>query len=208
MRKWAARLGAAYLGLICIHTGCMAIAEDTTFQDDVSRRDGATKKPRDGSAPRDSAMSDARADAMPDAMVDAMPDAAPVSVLPQRMFAPATSYPAGNVNLGGRTTFCGLRTIGYGFTGPGTGLGTRKSALRCFGSARPGQILLSTDESTGTCSGDSGGPIMINNTNKIIGVLSGTNGNDCEAGTISFYNALEASRPFIDAAINVLLTPP
>jgi hypothetical protein len=99
------------------------------------------------------------------------------------------------------------RYIGYGRTTPGDYdvmegyTGERKSASQSIERVDPLSIWTSGIDG-GLCWGDSGGPLMNEGTNEILGVLADFNGVfDCQVGNRMIFTSLAGERDFIDRAI-------
>ena len=80
-------------------------------------------------------------------------------------------------NIGAATTSCDYRYVGYGRSTPGgvfvlhTEWGERKSVQTCVRS-QTAQELVIRGVDGGHCWGDSGGPLMVEGQNEIVGLLS------------------------------------
>jgi secreted trypsin-like serine protease len=103
---------------------------------------------------------------------------------------------------------CNYTIVGYGRTeaDPQNSISPERPRLSIDVCLTVGSSLLITGKNSGVCSGDSGSPVYIKNTNKIVGILSGidrlnTTDDPCFIGNISESPVLSNSFNFISGRI-------
>jgi hypothetical protein len=111
--------------------------------------------------------------------------------------------------IAGAEVGCDHRYIGYGRSTPGEysvpdiEVGERKSASQCV--RRLGGVGIYTRGGDGgLCWGDSGGPLMREGTNEILGVLADFDGRfECQVGNDMIFASLAAEVDFLQCAANL-----
>lgn len=100
----------------------------------------------------------------------------------------------------------GYRSIAYGRTLEGytadfdSRMGTRKSIPLSVEELDDG-IVVAKGKSVANCYGDSGGPLMVDGKNEVVGVLSSIENAPCGAGDRSSYTDVDTFKGFIEDAV-------